>query len=296
MRFLKSVDLNRLGSVAFAYTLTLRDVPSSHDDFKKMVDSLRKGIYRRGAKSDHWVIEWTKVGRPHLHGVVYLDDDVSGYDFQKACGAISRHWLSLTAHLGTLERGQHIVPISTNLGWFQYMAKHASRGMAHYQREKGSLPKGWEKTGRMWGKGGDWPVSETSYNMNNAAYYSLRRLVKNYLLGQNAKDIGRAKRFQDFGLVKSHTRRRVYLRGMLRNPDPVMSQVRGLNEWVPENVLREMLAHLVSANEWTNLKLVSDDKQTIPDPSLTREQHFKNLTKKRNTDDQKNNTPDPYGA
>jgi hypothetical protein len=61
-----------------------------------------------------------------------------------------REWLSLAAAYGAGEVGQAVVPITGALGWSKYLSKHASRGVAHYQRQ--GTPPGWTKTGRLWGK------------------------------------------------------------------------------------------------------------------------------------------------
>lgn len=290
MRFLKSVDIDQLSCVAFAYTLTVRDVPETHEEWKTLVDRLRKGIYRRGAVSDHWVIEWTKKGRPHLHGVVYLPDNIPPVEYMAAFSGLTRHWLKLTRHLRTEPQGQFVAQIRDNIGWFQYMSKHASRGAAHYQRERSNLPKGWYKTGRMWGKGGSWPVSETAFKINQSSYYRFRRLLRSYLLSDCVAKLRQAERFSDHAVARYHTRRLVYLRGMLRNHDPNASRVRGVNEWVPEHVLRDMLAHLLSY-ENANVAYCSDERQPLHHPKLSHSQKLLANIQKRTTTDEIFNSP-----
>lgn len=49
-------------------------------------------------------------------------------------------------------RGQHARIIDGPVGWFQYLAKHAARGVKHYQRTADSIPEGWQKDRARVGK------------------------------------------------------------------------------------------------------------------------------------------------
>lgn len=64
-------------------------------------------------------------------------------------------WLRLAAPYGAASISQDFVPITGATGWLKYLSKHASRGVAHYQRQ--GKPAGWESTGRLWGKGESGP-------------------------------------------------------------------------------------------------------------------------------------------
>lgn len=118
MKFLRSVDSERLPRRAFAYTLTVRDLPASAAILRNYIKRVRQWLYRRGAKSDHWVIEWTKKGRPHVHGCVTCEPDMTAEQFLEIT-TVDAFWLKLTKHLGTNERGQHIAIVKKGVGWFQ---------------------------------------------------------------------------------------------------------------------------------------------------------------------------------
>lgn len=244
-RFLQSVISADLPEGAFAYTLTVKEIPSSAAELANLVHRLRKYIYRNGGTADHWVIEWTGKGRPHLHGVVFFDDPAKIFPLAR----LENHWLKMTKHLKTSALGQHVVMMDNAVGWFQYMSKHASRGMAHYQREQGSLPAEWQKTGRMWGKGGDWPISETSFELNKQSYFRVRRMCKSYQLAEARTELAKALPYRDTDQIRAAKRRILYLRKSLKRNERTVSEVRGINEWVPEPVLITMLVHLMANDE-----------------------------------------------
>ncbi len=72
-------------------------------------------------------------------------------------GWVVAEWLHLAAEYRAGEIGQDHREITGPLGWLEYLSKHASRGVAHYQRQ--GKPAGWTGTGRLWGKGGTGPLS-----------------------------------------------------------------------------------------------------------------------------------------
>ena len=241
MNFLMSVDTSLLQGHPFAYTYTVRDIPDSHEEWARLIDNLRKRLYRSGALRDHWVTEWTKAGRPHLHGVVYADPD----NFNDALPIdAENHWLALTAHLGTQDRGQYWSGMKGAEGWFKYVSKHAGRGYAHYQRQKGQLPDGWQQTGRMWGKGGAWPIAERQFDLDKEAFHTLRRLVRGYLCAETRGEISRAKRYSDEKRLKGLYKQLRYRKGMLCRNTRAISEVRGLNEWADQAVLYRFLRYI----------------------------------------------------
>jgi len=241
MRFLQSVMLDKLPPMGLSITLTVKDCPASSKEWSRLTKGLVEFLLRHGATQLHWVTEWQRRGVPHLHGVAYFEAMPDPFIQTK----VIAYWLHATSHLGTLGRGQHVVPIEGSSGWFQYMSKHASRGHGHYQREKGTLPRSWQTTGQLWGKRGNWPVDEVQVELTKRSWFLFRRVIKSYVIADARSQVLKAKRFGDAWSVRTATRRLVYARGMLRNNKRGMSEVRGLNEWLPWE-----LSQLILDNVW----------------------------------------------
>jgi hypothetical protein len=176
-------------------------------------------------------MEFQRRGAPHLHLWVVIDPENPKHtDLLK----VVRHWLKLTKNTGTKERGQHIAPIDPRIAWARYLAKHMARGRAHYQREK--LPDGWQVSGRVWGKSGDWPTISERVDLDNAAAFKLRRLFRRY--------VGKRHAAAGAGVNgKNH------------------SSVRGANVWLSQNATRR-------AALWaTGGDLVTPDGEVIAETS-----------------------------
>lgn len=95
-------------------------------------------------------------------------------------------WLRIASPYRPGEVGQDHREISGPLGWLEYLSKHSSRGVAHYQRR--GMPAGWESTGRLWPKGGSWPTLEPIVlTLDDATLRRLRRLVRSYIVAQAAQ-------------------------------------------------------------------------------------------------------------
>lgn len=236
-KFLQSVDLNDLFGVGVSITLTVGIVPPTHEHWRKICRAFEMRMSRAGFLRYHWVVEWTRRGHPHLHGVLFFETSLASASLLHR---IETAWLDVSKEYGTSSRGQHIVPIDGLLGWLQYTAKHAARGAYHYQRERSKIPDGWQKTGRMWGKSGDWPVCEDKAELTPSAFFMFRRLMRSYLISDL---FARARG----PLSKSERKRLVYLRRSLKINDLSKSSVRPLAEWCPLDVSQEMLSFVHSA-------------------------------------------------
>lgn len=227
-QFLQSVKLDGLTGHGFAFTLTLRDCPETHADWHKLRDSMAKRLARMGMSRLHWVTEWQRRGVPHLHGVVYFPDHETDH-----APRIIEHWCQIAAPYNCAIWSQNIKPISDSLGWLQYLAKHASRGANHYQRSSESIPEGWKKTGRMWGKGGEWPTAEPmKFQLDRKGGFAYRRLIRAYRKSE-ARSTGK-------GYAIRSSRR------MLKCNLRTLSEVRGTSGWIPERVTMTMLSHLAA--------------------------------------------------
>src|SRR5690606_34001000 len=175
--FLMSVDEKRLTGAGVALTLTLRDCPATPEEWHRLRRAWIERMRRAGMIRLHWVTEWQRRGVPHLHCAIWFAE---GYEIHTAC----RAWVELASAYGAGDRGQHGRMIDGPIGWFQYLAKHASRGVKHYQRSGDNIPEAWQsKTGRVWGKSGDWPtVAPRQFGLEDqtgdGGYFRLRRMVR----------------------------------------------------------------------------------------------------------------------
>jgi len=176
LAFLWSVNAAEMQGQGWAVTLTVAEAPATADEWTRARGLWLDRARDAGMTRYHWVTEWTKRGVPHTHAAVFGGDRRMVADLLVA-------WLAVADAAGFVVnvRGQHIVPIDGLTGWLQYVSKHASRGVRHYQHE--GAPEGWEKTGRLWGYGGDWPIEEPEeLELSAAQYVVFRRLVWDWML------------------------------------------------------------------------------------------------------------------
>jgi hypothetical protein len=233
--FLKSIPPESLNGYGFAFTLTVRDIPATPAAWASMRHKLMKRMARDGMFRCHWLTEWQMRKAPHLHGCVWYPD-YSGIDPKKIRARILNHWLAV-AGVGVLGRAQVVKPITDAVGWFQYLAKHASRGLSHYQRNPANIPPAWKgKTGRMWGYWGSWQIEPPlTFDTTFRGGFMLRRIARAWRIA-DARASGDRKRIRS-------------ARGMLRCPERHLSPVRGVSEWIPQSVVQGILLFLASEGE-----------------------------------------------
>jgi hypothetical protein len=221
--WLGTVDAEALSGFGYAVTLTMRETPASAEEFHRLRRMWLKRVERMGATRVHWVVEWQARGTPHLHCAVYFTDA------QPHEGAlVAVEWLLVSQAFGVSLRSQDVKPIAGALGWLKYLAKHASRGAMHYQRR--GHPEGWDKSGRMWGHTGVWPVVEpVEYAIANSQFYRVRRIARSWAIAE-------ARKAGDWRRVK-------YLRR--RGPaSEYQSRYRGVSEWIPEPEMLRLIDYL----------------------------------------------------
>lgn len=244
--FLMSVDPDRLEGVGVAFTLTIRDLPETHSEWEAIRRRFVERLRRTGMIRLHWLTEFQRRGAPHLHGIAYFP--ASRASDRMDLGVIHM-WMQCTDHLRPSERAQHAAKISDIRGWMIYLGKHASRSVTHYQRAKGALPKGWQKTGRMWGKSGEWPETSHSWNVTDDAFFRFRRSVRGYLLAQARSELRVARTIRDprkraHGVAQALRRIR-YLRRRLKANTRQASELRGFTDWLnPEFVYLWMICEM----------------------------------------------------
>ena len=221
---LRSILEDELHGHGYAVTLTLRDCPPSPDDWHRIRRAWERRMERAGMVRLHWVTEWQRRGVPHLHCAIWFTDPDPT--------PIVRAWVAVAATHGAAEPGQHVRPIDGPIGWFQYVSKHAARGVRHYQRSSDNIPEAWQsRTGRVWGKLGHWPIRDaTRVQLDAAGFAAFRRLVRGWRLG-DARSKGDRYRIDQ-------------ARHMLTCHDRTASQLRGVSEWIPQHLQDALLVNL----------------------------------------------------
>lgn len=252
LAFLRSVDERRLTGEGWAITLTVRDCPPTHEDWRRLVELYLLQLRRQhGALRAHWVTEWQRRGVPHLHGAIWLPEGPT--ERFSVSSVFAQTWLNYAAPYRAGSKGQTVKIIDGVVGWFQYVSKHLARGVKHYQRSSDNIPQGWVKTGRMWGHNGDWPLREpVKLQLNNRGYHILRRWARSWRVAdaraghaQVAQAVSQGGIHRAMLQAYADTRQRISsARTMLRCPDPSLSSVRGISEWISEDLIFRMLQRL----------------------------------------------------
>lgn len=232
-QFLYSVMEPELSGAGYAVTLTLRDCPPDSDAWHRLRRSWEMRMVRSGMIRMHWVTEWQRRGCPHMHCAVWFPADAPA---ASVTSRLISAWLTLGAVYGAGSRGQDVHPITGAVGWFQYVSKHAARGVKHYQRSSENVPDAWKlKTGRMWGKVGDWPVRpkirlDVQDQHGDGGWFAYRRLVRGWRVA-NARSAGDQRRVQQ-------------AKHMLACNELSLSRVRGFSEWISEEISLTMFSNL----------------------------------------------------
>ena len=131
-----------------------------------------------------------------------------------------------------------MTPILDAAGWLEYLSKHAARGVRHYQRQ--GRPAGWDKTGRLWRKGGQGPVVEPlRLDLTTDQAWRFRRLLKRYAIAQARAAAMVYQRRGRPGKAAATWDSVSYLRRMLKSSDRV-SSCRGVSEWASQQVVIDL--------------------------------------------------------
>lgn len=240
IHWLWSINPDMLPDGGWAVTLTMGGTPDTSAEWLRARKSLVRFLQAHGVTLGQWLTEWTAKGRPHLHMCVFGSastpphlDRLLGLKWLEICD--SEGWPAVWG-------AQHIVKVHEMTGWLKYVGKHASRGVQHYQRL--GAPVGWEKTGRLWGHWGDWPVIEPI----------LQELTHPEFLRYRAGFVDwQAKRMAAEGvpseIVESYVAGKTPLTG---------APVRGVSGWMPDDVALDLLTEIHTGDsplgvyEWEN--------------------------------------------
>jgi hypothetical protein len=216
--FLFGVDETQLHGVGCALTLTVGECPETSDQWHGMRRAFERSLRRMGLIRMHWLTEWQRRGVPHMHQAIWLPGPADPWDGPRYFGRIFDHWLRIAEPFGAKLAGQHFAFIGDAVGWFKYVSKHGARGLHHYQRAPASRPRGWRRTGRMWGRVGHWMHREAMrLELCSEAFWRFRRVV-------------RSARIAD-ARAQGNGRRIVSARRMLSCSEKHLSAVRGVREW-----------------------------------------------------------------
>ena len=214
--FLLSVQAPELTGSGYALSLTLKDCPGTPQDWQDTRARYVKRLRRLGMVRLHWLTEWQRRGVPHMHAAVWFESDQDR-------ARIIQHWIEAAAQYRPGNWSQDVKPIHGTVGWFEYLAKHATRSVNNYQRSPENIPQLWRGvTGRMWGHMGTWPTAEAkSLEVENRPWHQYRRLMIRY-------QIGKARRQKD-----AHRAR--YLKGYRAQAPQGTSHAQALPRfWIPE--------------------------------------------------------------
>lgn len=246
---LQQVDFDAIEGVPAFVTLTMPsqqmgEVSASlfHGWLKRWLQYMK----RHGLQHYYWILEFQASGNPHLHVLAWLDHEPDALETYKAL----RSWVRMLNKSGVCARQQGQVWETIDLGGelvvdgermsahpervLMYLAKHAARGVAHYQRRIENMPDDWrQRSGRVWGHDRGLPLCDAeSVEVDYPTFWRYRRLVRSWRLAE-ARHVGDARRRAEAVVAAKR---------MLRWGDPGEAPYRGVSAWVPADVSRRLLA------------------------------------------------------
>lgn len=263
---LQQIDFDAIDGEAAFVTLTMpkqqmEDVSS--EQFHRWLNAWLVYMRRRGMRHYYWILEFQASGNPHLHVIVWLSDwrtggAKRGYEhhiwFGEA-GVLEQYkalayWVKMlngdgvaakvdaqNFQLVELGKSSNVDGVTlasaTPERLLMYLAKHAARGVAHYQRQISNMPEDWQyRSGRVWGHDGKLPLREQlDYECSYDVFWAYRRLVRRWVCA-NAST-----------MTDDDKRRRsiTSARRMLRCSRPDVSPYRGVSAWIPSDVASALL-------------------------------------------------------
>lgn len=250
---LQQVDFDAIDGVPAFVTLTM---PSgqmgevSAADFHGWLKRWIQYMKRHGLVHYYWILEFQASGNPHLHLLVWLDHDWDALEQYKAL----RSWVGILNKSGVGARLQGQIWENIDVGGeivvdgepvpahpervLMYLAKHAARGVAHYQRQIANMPEDWRyRSGRVWGHDRGLPLREQEdVETDYPTFHRFRRLVRRWRLAEARG-------------INDHDRRRaaiVQAHRSLRCSRRDVSPYRGVSAWVPASVASQLLDAAVS--------------------------------------------------
>lgn len=245
---LQQIDFDAIDGVPAFVTLTMPAQQMGEVSaamFHGWLKSWLRYMKRHGMLHYYWILEFQASGNPHLHVLVWLDHTPEPLEQYRAL----KSWVGILDKSGVGARIQGQIWESIDVGGvitvdgekvpahpervLMYLAKHAARGVAHYQRQVTNMPDDWQyRSGRVWGHDRGLPLREQQdVECDYQTFHRFRRLVRRWRLAEARS-------------IKDYDRRRaaiVQARGCLKCPRPDVSPYRGVSAWVPAEVASRLL-------------------------------------------------------
>lgn len=244
---LQQIDFDAIDGTPAFVTLTMpsqqmEDVSAAmfHGWLKRWLQYMK----RHGMLHYYWILEFQGSGNPHVHILVWIDHEFDVLEQYRAL--IS--WVNMLdkSNIGARLQAQVWEPIDVGgeivvdgervpahpERVLMYLAKHAARGVAHYQRRIENMPDDWQyRSGRVWGHDRGLPLREQDdFECSYKEFWQYRRLVRRW-------------RLSEANAITDPERKRaavVQARRMLRCSRPDVSPFRGVSAWVPESVAKQL--------------------------------------------------------
>lgn len=250
---LQQVDFDAVDGVPAFVTLTM---PSgqmgevSAAMFHGWLKSWLRYMKRHGLRHYYWILEFQASGNPHLHVLAWLDHEWEPLETYRAL----KSWVGILNKSDVGARIQGQIWENIDVGGeivvdgepvpahpervLMYLAKHAARGVAHYQRQIANMPEDWQyRSGRVWGHDRGLPLRPPSdFETDYPTFHRFRRLVRRWRLAE-ARGIKDADRRRQ---AISQARR------SLRCSRRDVSPYRGVSAWLPADVASQLLDVAVS--------------------------------------------------
>lgn len=245
---LQQIDFDAIDGVPVFVTLTMpsgqmSDVSAAmfHGWLKRWLQYMK----RHGMGHYYWILEFQASGNPHLHVLVWLDHEPDPLETYRAL----RSWVGILNKSGVGARLQGQIWEQIDVGGeivvdgepipahpervLMYLAKHAARGVAHYQRQIENMPDDWQyRSGRVWGHDRGLPLrAQQDFETDYSTFWTFRRLVRRW-------------RCSEARGIKDADRRRQAIgqaRRSLRCSRRDVSPYRGVSAWIPSDVASRLL-------------------------------------------------------
>ncbi len=253
---LQQIDFDAIDGIPAFVTLTMPSQQMgevSAAEFHGWLKRWLQFMKRHGLQHYYWILEFQASGNPHIHVLVWLDREWEPLEQYRAL----RSWVNMLnkANVGARIQGQIWEPIDVGgeivvdgervpahpERVLMYLAKHAARGVAHYQRQLSNMPEDWQyRSGRVWGHDRGLPLREQQdYETDYPTFWRYRRLVRRW-------------RVSEAQAIVDPERRRaavVQARRCLRCSRPDISPYRGISAWLPADVASQLLTAAVRGGE-----------------------------------------------
>lgn len=281
--YLMRLDFTSVPGTPYAITLTIparyMNYVSSTQFHTMLAAWIRHARRRYGLIHYYWIIEFTAQGTPHIHMTIWCINTTTVYNRHTQSHetihlpplitqtAMLTNWITICAKhdIPATLTAQNFRPIdNTPETWLAYTAKHATRGITHYQRRLDHMPQDWQThPGAMWGHDRKLSHYQTDWieiPMNADAFWILRRKIRHQLEQQahyitdpvkRRKTITTTRRLLKHPLTSDEMKRKHYARthGIPFLPQHAFT---GIRAWLPPHIQQTLIHELTTNNTHTN--------------------------------------------